>query len=73
MRLYLTSYLDDQKNDTVQQGVFHGTQADASKGRVALKKDGMRNIETKEVDVPNNKGSLIAYLNGLIGYSDAQT
>lgn len=66
MRAYLTSYLDDQKNDTIKQGVFHGTQTDASKGRVFLKKNGMRNIETKDVDVPTDKAGLLAYLNTLI-------
>lgn len=67
MRLYLTSYLDDQKNDTVLQGVYHGTQSDASRSRVALKKDGMRNIETKDIDVPTDKAGLMGYLNQLIG------
>ena len=69
MRLYLTSYLEDQKDDTIQRGAYDGTQADASKQRVALKKDGMRNIETKEVDVPTDKAGLMAYLNELIGRS----
>ena len=67
MKLYLTSYLDDSEDrDTDQCKVYHGTQADASKGRVALKKDGMRNIETKDVDVPTDKAGLIAYLNGQV-------
>lgn len=66
MRLYQTSYLEDQRNATVQRGAFDGTQADASKQRVALKKDGMRNIETREVDVPTDKAGLMAYLNELI-------
>ena len=66
MRLYLTYYIDDQKNDTIQQGVYHGTLSDASKSRVALKKEGMRNIETKEVDVPTDKAGLMTYLNGQI-------
>lgn len=70
MRLYLTSYLDDQKNDTIQQGVFDGTQSDASKRRGALKKDGMRNVETKEVDVPTDKAGLMGYLNKLIGATE---
>lgn len=66
MRLYLTSYIDEQ-NDNAHQGVYHGTQSDASKSRVALKKEGMRNIETKDVDVPTDKAGLMAYLNKLVG------
>ena len=64
MRLYLTSYIDDESAKVKR--TFTGTQADASKGRVALKKDGMREIETKEVEVPTDKAGLIGYLNGLI-------
>lgn len=67
MRLYKTTYLcDGDKGVTTQQGVYDGTLAEASKQRVALKKDGMRNIETKEVDVPTDKAGLMAYLNELV-------
>jgi len=65
MRLYLTSYIDDQ-DDTIQQSVYHGTLSDASKSRVALKKDGMRDIKTEDVDVPTDKAGLMAYLNKLV-------
>ena len=67
MRLYLTSYIDDEKNDSIQRGIYVGTQADAAKSRKGLKAQGMRNIETKEVDVPTDKAGLMTYLNTLIG------
>lgn len=66
MRLYLTSYIDEQ-NDNVHQRVHHGTQADASRSRKELKREGMLNIETKEVDVPTDKAGLMGYLNRLAG------
>lgn len=68
MRLYLTSYIDDEveKNDSIQCGVYVGTQSDAAKCRKDLKAKGMRKIETKEVDVPTDKAGLMAYLNGVI-------
>ena len=66
MRLYLTSYIDDEKNDSVQCGNYVGTQADAAKSRKNLKGLGMRNIETKEVEVPTDKAGLMTYLNTLV-------
>ena len=71
MRLYLTSYIDDQPETgpSGQRSFYNGTQSDASKSRVALKKEGMRNIETKDVDVPTDKAGLMAYLNTLFGHT----
>lgn len=63
MRLYLTSYFDDETGTTGQQ--FDGTQADASKRRKTLKTQGMRDIETTDKDVPTDKAGLMAYLNKL--------
>lgn len=65
MYFYLTSYLDDESATTKHQ--YTGTQSDASKSRAALKKEGMRNVETKGVDVPTDKAGLMGYLNKLIG------
>ena len=72
MRLFLTSYLcDGDKDVTTLQGVYDGTQAEAAKQRKLLKLDGMRNIDTSEVDVPTDKAGLMAYLNELISRSAA--
>ncbi|WP_025915470.1 hypothetical protein [Herminiimonas sp. CN] len=40
-----------------------GSQADASKQRVALKKEGYRNVQTAEHDVPTDKAGLLGWLN----------
>ena len=67
MKLYLTSYIDDTEDrDTDRCREFTGTLSDASKSRVALKKDGMRDIKTEDVDVPTDKAGLMAYLNKLV-------
>lgn len=64
MKLYLTTYLDDQFERTVQ--VYDGTQADAASRRKTLKVDGMRNVETKDADVPTDKAGLMAHLNAIL-------
>lgn len=61
MRLYKTKFLDDEKE--IQCATWCGTQSDAGKDRKRLKSEGMRNIETEEVEVPTNKESLLAFLN----------
>jgi len=67
MKLYLTSYIDDTEGrDTANCKQFTGTLSDASKSRVALKKEGMRDIKTEDVDVPTDKTGLMAYLNKLV-------
>ena len=64
MKLYLTSYFDDQFDESFS--AYDGTQADAATRRKALKADGMRNIETKDADVPTDKAGLITHLNGML-------
>jgi hypothetical protein len=64
MNLYLTTYIDDESATTKKN--FTGTQSDASKMRVSLKKEGMRDIVTNDADVPTDKAGLMAYLNELV-------
>lgn len=64
MKLYRTHYLDDQFDRITS--VYDGTQADAAARRKSLKADGMRNIETKDEDVPTDKAGLITHLNGML-------
>jgi hypothetical protein len=63
MRLYKTDYRDDEVNEPTDKVKWDGTQADASKRRVSLKKEGYRDIRTEEVDVPTDKAGLMAFLN----------
>lgn len=64
MRLYLTTFIDDEKPDGLeQQAAWQGTQVDARKARDALKAAMMRDVHTEEVDVPTDKAGLLAFLN----------
>lgn len=65
MKLYAITYTDDEQEKTYTQYV--GTQADSSKLRTTLKKDGMTNIKAEDAEVPTDKAGLIAYLNKLTG------
>ncbi len=55
MRLYKTTGGDQTKWD--------GSQADASKRRVELRREGLKPVETEEVEVPTNKAGLLEFLN----------
>lgn len=68
MRLQMTSYIDDDANNSTIHAVFNGTKADAAKLRKDLKSAGMREIVTTAVDVPTDKPGLIQYLNKLVGH-----
>ena len=64
MRLYKTKFIDDEQPQGRNEcATWCGTQSDAGKDRKRLKSEGMRNIETQEVEVPTNKESLLAFLN----------
>lgn len=66
MKLYRTSYTDDEfeaQGLPTRRSVWHGTQADAAAVRKAMKSDGMRQIDTEDIDVPTDKSGLIAWLN----------
>ena len=62
MRLYKTTFIDDEKACPAPK--YDSSAGDASKRRTALKKEGMREIVTVEVDVATDKKGLLAYLNG---------
>lgn len=59
MRFYKTTYNDN----STACATWDKSASDASRHRVALKKDGMRSIETKAVDVPTDKTGLLGWLN----------
>lgn len=61
MRLYRTDYIDDEIEQRKRS--WTGSLAAASKDRVALKKEGMREINTVEIDVPTSKTELLDFLN----------
>lgn len=64
MRLYKTNFIDDAADEgRREQATWSGTQADAAKDRKRLKTEGMRSIETEEVDVPTDKAGLLQFLN----------
>lgn len=69
MKLYRTNYIDDvlneDKKDTTEMLMSHwsGTQADAALRRKNMKTDGMRQIETIDVDFPTDKAGLLNWLN----------
>lgn len=65
MRLYKTKFIDDDSKTGVHKAIWSGSQAEASKDRVRLKKDGMREIITEETDVPTTKAELITFLSAL--------
>lgn len=63
MRLYKTNFIDDSAEAGRQeQAAWSGTQADAGKDRKRLKSEGMRSIDTEEVDVPTSKQELLGFL-----------
>lgn len=62
MRLYKTTFIDDAKEGATC-ATWSGTQADAGKDRKAMKSEGMRNVETEEVEVPTDKKGLLEFLN----------
>lgn len=62
MKLYKTTYIDDAAATTIAE--WDKAAGDASKARTRLKKEGMREIETKDVDVPTDKAGLLKFLNG---------
>lgn len=65
MKLYCTTYIDDEKDDEHygRSVVWNGTQADQKKAVKALKSDGMRDINPMQVDVPTDKEGLLCFLN----------
>lgn len=63
MRLYKTTFIDDEKGEGVTCATWSGTQTDAGKDRKSMKQQGMRNVATEEVDVPTDKQGLLAFLN----------
>jgi hypothetical protein len=64
MKLYKTEYLDDGALENRQNRiVWDGTQTDAAKTRKRLKGEGMRDIETFDVEVPTDKKGLLEFLN----------
>ena len=65
MRLYKTNYPDDDATGGASRNelaVWCGTKSDAASDRKRLKVDGMRDIETEEVDVPTDKAGLLTFL-----------
>lgn len=58
MKLYQTT----ASNGEVKSR-WAGSQAEATKHRVAMKKEGLKNVETHEQEVPTNKTDLLAWLN----------
>ncbi len=58
MRLYQTT----GENGSVESN-WAGSQADASKHRVAMKKDGLTNVQTAEQEIPTDKAGLLEWLN----------
>lgn len=64
MNFYKTTYLDDARPPGRNEcASWDGTQADAGKTRKQLKVEGMRDIETKDADVPTDKAGLLRFLN----------
>lgn len=64
MKLYCTTYIDDGAPDgQMFAQKWNGTQADAGRTRKWAKAEGMRNVDTKEVDVPTSKAALLEWLN----------
>lgn len=62
MKLYQTSGYE-QDSSTDANARWSGALAAASKDRVAMKKEGFKNIDTVEYDVPTNKADLLVWLN----------
>lgn len=58
MKLYQTS----GENGDVHAR-WAGAQADASKHRVAMKKEGFTNVRTSDFEIPTSKIDLLAWLN----------
>lgn len=63
MNLYKT--ISTKPEDGSTDISWTGSQADASKDRVRLRKEGNKDIVTTDVEVPTNKPGLLAYLNEL--------
>jgi hypothetical protein len=64
MNLYKTSGVTSATpGDTKNQ--WSGSLADASKDRVAMKKAGLKAVESIPTEVPTDKAGLIAFLNSL--------
>lgn len=65
MKLYKTvGYAEQDRGDASNWiAAWDGTQADATACRKKMKADGLKDIETKDVDVPTNKAGLLAWLN----------
>ena len=69
MKLYKTTC---QSEDGLQKFCKFTSSADgASRARIRLKKIGMRNVKTEEVEVATDRTSLIAFLNALGGHESA--
>ena len=66
MKLYKTTAVNLSTDPAVahtRKAQWTGSQAEASKSRAAMKKDGLKEITTADVDVPTDKAGLLAWLN----------
>ena len=61
MKLYKTTCADEDGSQKFSE--FASSASDASKARTRLKKAGMYDINTEEVDVPTTRSELIVFLN----------
>lgn len=58
MKLYQTT-----GEDGCVKARWSGSLADASKDRVAMKKEALTNVHTSDQDIPTDKAGLLAWLN----------
>ena len=65
MNLYKTTADADDDQGARMVTIWSGSQAAASKDRVAYKKQSYKGVGTEEVEVPTNKVGLIEFLNQL--------
>lgn len=65
MKLYKTKYVNDDAKGNKYGSKWSTSAGAASKDRTALKKDGMREIETEEVEVDTRRDNLVTFLNAL--------
>lgn len=61
MKLYKTTCATEDGSQKFSE--FASSASDASKARTRLKKAGMYDINTEEVDVPTTRSELIVFLN----------
>lgn len=63
MKLYVTTYIDDETSPPGYLATWSGTQAQQKLDAKQAKTEGMRRIETLSVDVPTDKAGLLAWIN----------